>query len=95
MGHGSNRSLLQDLGLAQIRRLRRYIGIANLLLNEAVYPEFIQGAAQPERLGRELRECIHNPDRQRRTAELAAKLRGILHQPTSGSAADWVLKCLG
>ena len=72
-----------------------YIGIANLLLNEAVYPEFIQGAAQPERLGRELRECIHNPDRQRRTAELAAKLRGILHQPTSGSAADWVLKFLG
>lgn len=72
-----------------------YIGIANLLLQEAVYPEFIQGAAQPERLGAELRDCIHNPDRRQQTAELSVKLRGILHQPTSGSAADWVLKVVG
>lgn len=71
-----------------------FIGIANLLLREAVYPEYIQGAAQPEALGRELRDCIHNLDRVRRTAELAAKLRAILRQPTSGSAAEWVEKFL-
>lgn len=71
-----------------------YIGIANLLLREAVYPEYIQGAAEPEALARELRDCIQNPDRISRTSALAEKLHAILRQPTSGSAADWVGKFL-
>ena len=35
--------------------LGRELGIANLLLGEAMYPEFIQGAATPEALSVELR----------------------------------------
>jgi lipid-A-disaccharide synthase len=67
-----------------------FIGIANLLLKEPLYPEFIQGAATPAALAAQLRECLHDPVRIARTRELAARLRTLLHAPTQGSAADWV-----
>ncbi|MFZ5496818.1 MAG: lipid-A-disaccharide synthase [Verrucomicrobiota bacterium] len=72
-----------------------HIGIANLLLKEAMYPEYIQGAAKPEVFARELKDCLENPARRERTAALAAKLRALLAQPTAGSAADWMLRQLG
>lgn len=72
-----------------------FIGIANLLLEEAMYPEFIQEAAKPETLARELRDCLENPVRRARTAALAVKLHDILRQPTTGTAADWLLARLG
>jgi len=68
----------------------RYIGIANLLLDEAMYPEFIQDAATPAALAAELRACTHDPARRERTAAATARLRALLHQPTTGSAADWL-----
>ncbi|MBI2511348.1 MAG: lipid-A-disaccharide synthase [Opitutae bacterium] len=71
-----------------------YIGIANLLLKEAMYPEFIQGAATPAALAAQLRECLDDPARLARTREQAARLRELLHAPTQGSAADWVLRHL-
>jgi lipid-A-disaccharide synthase len=72
-----------------------YIGIANLLLQSPMYPEYIQRAAQPKVLARELQDCIHNPDRRRRTAEQSTRLRQILGEQTTGDAADWVLQNLG
>lgn len=72
----------------------KFLGIANLLLGEAMYPEFIQGAAKPGVLAAELRACLHDPVRQARTAEQAARLRALLSQPTGGSAADWVAEKL-
>jgi lipid-A-disaccharide synthase len=71
-----------------------YIGIANLLLGEAMYPEFIQGAAGPARLARELAFCIDDPGRRQRCQEQAQRLRAILHQPASGTAADWLARRL-
>lgn len=71
-----------------------FIGIANLLLKEAMYPEFIQGAATPAALGRQLRECLNDAARIERTRGLAARLRTLLHAPTQGSAAEWVLRQL-
>jgi lipid-A-disaccharide synthase len=68
-----------------------FIGIANLLLKEPMYPEFIQGAATPVALAAQLRECLSDPARLARTREQAARLRSLLHAPTQGSAADWVL----
>ncbi len=67
-----------------------YLGIANLLLNEPMYPEYIQHAATPEALASELRQCLQDADRQRRTAEQAARLRSRLKVPANGSAAEWV-----
>ncbi len=72
----------------------KFIGIANLLLGEAMYPEFIQGAATPAALAGELRACVDDPARRARTAEQAARLRALLAQPTKGTAADWLARML-
>jgi lipid-A-disaccharide synthase len=72
-----------------------HIGIANLLLKEAMYPEYIQSAARPEALAWELRECLAQPQRIERTREQAARLRELLHQPANGTATDWLLRNLG
>ncbi|ACB75370.1 lipid-A-disaccharide synthase [Opitutus terrae] len=69
-----------------------YLGIANLLLNEPMYPEYLQGAATPQALAAELRASVHDPERQAKTAEQSARLRALLSQPTGGSAADWVVR---
>jgi lipid-A-disaccharide synthase len=67
-----------------------FIGIANLLLKKPMYPEYIQGAATPDALAKELRDCIQNPDRLGRTRADASQLRSILHQPAEADAAAWL-----
>ncbi len=69
-----------------------HLGIANILLNEAMYPEFIQGAATPEALAAEVRACLHDPARREVTAAQAARLRGLLSVPASGTAGDWLVR---
>jgi len=71
-----------------------YIGIANLLLKEPMYPEHIQGAATPDALATQLHDCLENPARLARTTECAQKLRAILHQPANATAADWLARQL-
>ena len=71
-----------------------YLGIANLLLKEAMYPEYIQGAATPAALAAEVRAAISEPTRRERTAEQASRLRGLLGAPANGSAADWLWRQL-
>lgn len=68
-----------------------FIGIANLLLKEAMYPEYIQVAATPAALAHELRLSLGDPCRQERTRVQAAKLRALLSKPTSASVVDWML----
>jgi lipid-A-disaccharide synthase len=72
-----------------------YLGIANLLIKEPMYPEYIQGAAKPDVLANELKACLSDPSRRADTAARAEKLRTILHQPAKGSAADWLVRQLG
>lgn len=71
-----------------------YLGIANLLLDEPMYPEFIQGAATPAALANELRQCLADPARQTRTAAQAGRLRVGLNQSASGTAAQWLSRQL-
>ncbi len=71
-----------------------YLGIANLLLGEPMYPEFIQGAATPAALAAELRACVHDDGRRERTAAQARRLRELLSVPATGTAADWVARRL-
>jgi lipid-A-disaccharide synthase len=71
-----------------------YLGIANLLLKEEMYPEYIQGAARPSALAAELRECLENPDRLTRTRAQAQRLRDSLREPAAGTPADWLLRHL-
>ncbi|MDB6095248.1 MAG: lipid-A-disaccharide synthase [Verrucomicrobia bacterium] len=72
----------------------KYIGIANLLLNEPMYPEFIQGAATPGALAAELRACLHDEPRRAQTADQARRLRALLSQPAGGTADDWLARHL-
>jgi lipid-A-disaccharide synthase len=67
-----------------------FIGIANLLLREPMYPEFIQGAARPAALAAQLADCTGNPARQAATQRQLQRLRGLLAQPAAGTAADWL-----
>jgi lipid-A-disaccharide synthase len=68
-----------------------YLGIANLLLKEPMYPEYIQGAAKAAVFARELIDCLENPARISQTAAQAARLRALLSQPSQGSVVDWML----
>ncbi|MBI4621861.1 MAG: lipid-A-disaccharide synthase [Verrucomicrobia bacterium] len=70
------------------------LGIANLLLREPMYPEFIQGAAIPEALAAELHACIHDWTRRARTLAQAERLQALLSVPASGTAADWLARQL-
>jgi lipid-A-disaccharide synthase len=73
----------------------KFIGIANLLLGEAMYPEFIQGAARPAALAAELEAAVNDPRRREQAARQAARLRSLLAMPASGTAADWLERQLG
>jgi len=71
-----------------------YLGIANLLLNEPMYPERIQNAATPAALAAELRACLQDPARRQCTAAQAGRLRALLSVPASGTVADWLARHL-
>ena len=72
-----------------------YLGIANLLLPEPMYPEYLQGAATPASLASELAAALDDPTRRARSEAQARQLRAILHQPAAGTAADWLARQLG
>jgi lipid-A-disaccharide synthase len=69
-----------------------YLGIANLLLKEPMYPEYIQGAATPAVLAAELDTCLGKIERLIATQMQADKLRALLRDPSGGTVADWVLR---
>jgi lipid-A-disaccharide synthase len=71
-----------------------HLGIANLLLGEPMYPEYIQGAATPAALAAELRACSTDPARRARSAAQAEQLRALLAQPASGTVAVWLARQL-
>ena len=69
-----------------------YIGIANLLLNRPLHPEFIQGAAKPKRLAEQILIALDDPQAGHAAAAGAAELRGLLHAGSDVSAAEWLLE---
>jgi lipid-A-disaccharide synthase len=71
-----------------------YLGIANLLLGDEMYPEFIQGRATARALAEELRRCAEDPARRETTAARAQRLRGILAAPAGRDAAGWLARQL-
>ena len=55
-----------------------YLGIANILLDKNVYPEYIQGDADPVVLTNELADAWKNPERKDKLAREVIALRQIL-----------------
>ena len=71
-----------------------YLGISNLLLNEPMYPEYIQHAATPKALAAQLHLSVHDAGRRERTTEQSIRLRTLLREAGAGSAADWLRRHL-
>ncbi|MFP4204084.1 MAG: lipid-A-disaccharide synthase [Opitutales bacterium] len=67
-----------------------YIGIGNLLLNRPLHPEYIQSAARPEVLARELIHALEDPEAARRAQEGAEELKELLHAGSDACAARWL-----
>ena len=70
-----------------------FLGIANLLLGQPMYPEFIQHEAEPQRLAQELKTCITKA-RLQRTAQHTQSLHECLSQPAEISPASWLAEVL-
>jgi lipid-A-disaccharide synthase len=66
-----------------------YLGIANLLLKEPAWPEFIQGAAKPAALAQRLVECEAPATRDKAKTD-AAKLRTLLGEANPYAAVHWL-----
>lgn len=66
------------------------LGIANLLLKEPMYPEFIQGDAKPAALAAQLSDALKNPERAVRAAKQAAELRSLLAHPPGVTIGKWL-----
>jgi lipid-A-disaccharide synthase len=71
-----------------------YLGISNLLLEEPMYPEFIQGAATPSALARDLNACIADPLRRERTAAQSKRLSEMLARSSGENESGWILRNL-
>ena len=70
-----------------------FLGIANLLLGQPMYPEFIQHEAEPQRLAQELKTCMTKA-RLQRTVQHTQSLHECLSQPAEISPASWLAEVL-
>ncbi|MCC5838679.1 MAG: lipid-A-disaccharide synthase [Opitutales bacterium] len=68
-----------------------FLGIANLILNRAVYREYIQDAATPAELVAEIADCQKNPLRRAAAASDADALRTALSAPPDENAPQRIL----
>ncbi len=69
-----------------------YIGIANLLLERPLHPEFIQGAAQPQRLAAQLLSVLEQSQAAQQAAAGATALRELLTAGSDANAAEWLAR---
>jgi lipid-A-disaccharide synthase len=67
-----------------------HLGIANLLLDQPMYPEYIQGEARPQSLAAELHSCVHDPVRRKRALAQAGEVRARLGRPAGKTASEWL-----
>lgn len=66
------------------------LGMANILLKEQVYPEYIQNDANPKILSKELIECLSNKKPRETIAIHANKLKKMLMSSEKSSSAEWL-----
>jgi lipid-A-disaccharide synthase len=71
-----------------------YVGLPNILANEALVSEFLQNRATPGALADALRDLLHDVDRRRRQIERFREIHLALRQNTAQKAADAVLQVL-
>lgn len=64
-----------------------YLGMANLILDEVMYPEYLQGAANPKALISALHDA-QSPDRIERTQKQSTQLAETLRAESGSTAVD-------
>jgi len=72
----------------------KYIGIANLLLDRPLHPEYIQGAASASNLSEELARALEDPSAADDAMSSAEQLRELLHAGSDATAAKWLSRGL-
>jgi lipid-A-disaccharide synthase len=69
-----------------------YIGIANLLLNRPLHPEFIQGASKPKQLAKQIIDALEDTNAAKTATASARELHELLGADNNASAAEWLMK---
>ena len=87
---------MSPLTWALMRHMIRlpYVGLPNILANEALVAEFLQDRATPGALSAAIIELMHDADRQRRQVARFREIHLNLRQNTAEKAADAVLRVL-
>jgi lipid-A-disaccharide synthase len=70
----------------------KYIGIANLLLDRPLHPEFIQSAASPQQLSRQLLRVLNDHAAAEDAVQGSIELRDLLNAGSDASAAQWLAR---
>jgi lipid-A-disaccharide synthase len=70
------------------------LGIANILLKRQAWPEYLQGACEPEPLAARLRECVDAPGPREQAVADAAELLRMLSAQSGSTPAEWVASFL-
>lgn len=87
---------MSPLTWALMRHMIRlpYVGLPNILANEALVAEFLQDRATPGALSAAIIELMHDADRQRTQVARFREIHLNLRQNTTEKAADAVLRVL-
>lgn len=72
-----------------------YLGMANILLERTLYPEFIQGDATPPRVATVLQEALANPQARQLALSGAEELRAILSKNRYKDPDEWLADGIG
>ena len=72
----------------------KYIGIANLLLDHALHPEYIQGTASEANLSAGLVRALDDSGAAEEAEQSAKQLRELLHEGSDATAAKWLARGL-
>lgn len=71
-----------------------HLGIANILLKRPAWPEYLQGACEPEALAARLQACVEGSEPRAQAAADAAELLGLLSAKSGSTPAEWVASYL-
>ena len=70
------------------------LGIANILLKRQAWPEYLQGACEPEPLAERLRACVDTPAPRAEAVADAGELLRMLSAQSGSTPAEWVASFL-
>lgn len=71
-----------------------YLGLANIILNKIMYPEYIQHAIDTHILAQEIHACLTNVERIRGVQQDSQQLKAVLGVEHTMSAGAWLLNQL-